>query len=371
MSGDSQTKTIPLYINSEDRDPDLSTSESNFVISFHKTLRNVRRIDISSVEIPHSWYTIDSNNDTVLAFVTLFGVNMFTFATVTHGHYTIETLRAAFQLTLNNTGFGIWTVTFDVSMHKFNVTSIVGIPFSFRILNSGSLNEILGFNKPPSIFNTSAMSDSLVDMQPHRFMFLKSRTLANNINTSYVSSYAKSWIIRDGINDRLVITTAGGVFTYTIAVKGSFQTEQLAEIIEGTLNIGNFAGSSSWIVLLNRTSNTVTISNSETPFYVNNADTLATFAFNWVTTGNTLSLSNTGRRIDFSLHNNVIRKILIANTEFATEKIYDFRQFEQENDYGSRFNIENIDFEITDSHDRTVNLNGKGISFTLLVSSNN
>lgn len=370
MSGDNQTKTIPLYINSEDRDPDLSTSESNFVISFHKTLRNVRRIDISSVEIPHSWYNVDANNNTIMATATIFGTDIFIVTTIDVGEYTTETLRSTMSSVLNNLGVGTWTVAFDEPTYKFTITAS-GLPFTFRILNSGSLNEMLGFKSPPTSFTSSVTSDSLVDTQPHRFLFLKSSRLANNINTSYVSSLAKSWIISSTVNDSFVVTTAGGTFTFAMPAFGSFTTEQIAEIMEVNFNINNFAGSGTWLVRLNRTTKIVTISNSDTPFYVNSADTLATFAFNWRTTSTTMALSNTGNRINYGMHNNVVRKILVANTAFATEKVYDFRQFEQENDYGNRFNIETVDFEITDAHDRTLNLNGKGISFTLLVSSNN
>jgi hypothetical protein len=370
MSSNDRTKTIPLYINSEDRDPDLSSSESDFVISFHKTLRNVRRIDISSVEIPHSWYNIDENNNTVMAIATIFGNDIFTSTTVDTGEYTVEALRLEMQTVLNNLGLGTWTVTFDEPTYKFTITA-AGLPFTFRILNSGSLNTILGFNNPPSNFDSTVTSDSIVDTQPHRFLFIKSNTLANNINTSYVSSFNKAWIIQDGVNDQFAVTTASGTFTWTMPVKGSFTVEQIVEIMQANLTIGaGLAGTTNWTVSLDRPSKIVTIT-SDTPFYVDSADTLATFAFNWRTNSTTLATSHTGRRIDFSMHQNVVRKVLVANTKFATEKVYDFRQFEQENDYGKNFDINSVDFQIVDSHDRLLNLNGKGISFTLLVSSNN
>jgi hypothetical protein len=320
--------------------------------------------------VPHSWYNIDENNNTVMAHAVILGHNIFTYTTVNVGQYTVEDIRLEMIRVLNNTGYGTWTVVYDVLTHKFSIGS-PALAFSFRILSAGSLNEILGFKTPPTSFTSTVVSDSLIDVNPNRFLFLKSHKLANNINTSYVSSLIKPWIITSTVNDKLVVTTGGGTFTWTMPVLGSYTTEQLAEIIELNINIITFAGSSTWTVRLDHVTKKVTISNNETLFYVNNTDTLATYAFNWKTTDTTLLLTHAGKLINYGMHNDVIRKIRVSNTAFATEKIFDTRVYEVDTDYGVFFDIDSIDFQITDAHDRPVNLNGKGISFSLLVSSNN
>ena len=371
MSFDDKTKTIPLYINSEDRDPDISASSSDFTITFHKTLRNVRRIDISSVEIPHAWYNIDADNSYVMAVADIGFGEVFTETNIEPGEYTLEALRQTTEDVLNGLSLGTWTVTYTELTHKFTITGVWGgNPLSFKILNAGSLNEIIGFNNPPTTIEESAESDSIIDLQPHRYLFIKSATLANNINTSYVSSFKKRYLIKSGINSLIVVQTAGGEFTYTIPVFGSYKIEDLAELIGADMRTSAFAGTNTWLLTLDRTTSTVTIANNTVPFYVKSTSTLAIQVFNFATTSTTMELSKTGNKIDFSLHQNIIRKILIKDSAFL-EKVNDARDFMQENDYGNRFNINSLDFKLVDRNDNPINLNGKDWSMTLLVSSNN
>jgi hypothetical protein len=371
MSFDDKTKTIPIYINSEDRDPDISASSSDFTITFHKTLRNVRRIDISSVEIPHSWYNVDADNSTIMAIVDIGFGELLTYTTVTSGEYTVEGMRVEMERVLNNLPIGTWFVTYDVFTHKFTINGTFGgSPINFKILSAGSLNEILGFKNPPTVIAPIITSDSIIDVQPHRFLFIKSATLANNINTSYISSFKKAYLIKSGINSAFVVQTAGGTFTWNVPVFGSFKIDDILELMQADMRFTSFAGVGDWTLVLDRTTCKITVSNGSVPFYITPMATLASVVFNFTTLSTTMTLSKSSNKVDFSLHQDVIRKILVKESAFL-EKVTDARDFLQENDYGNRFNISSIEFRLVDRNDNPIDLNGKDWSMTLLVSSNN
>jgi hypothetical protein len=371
MSSDATTKTIPLYITSDDRNPELSTSSSDFVITLNKTLRNVRRVDICSVEMPRTWYNINKHNNTLV----LIGYmqDSYPIIKLTIGQYTLESLCSELERQLS-LQLGTVRVGFIPISHKI----IIALPFSdldFYMLMSGSLYEILGFTDSIiRVYGYSVTSDGVCDISPTRNVFIKSNVLSTNINTSYVSSFKKAWTVDDS-NSRFSIYIDLGHSTNQIAfpVNGEFDIYQIMYILMAKLNSGTgLGGSNTWLLSLDTLTKTVTIRNNNIygGFSIGTNSPLFSTIFNFDLSTSSISKSHTGRPIDFSMHQNVIRKVLVSNAQFAIEKIYDARVFNIETDLGTRFSIDNIDLQLVDSQNRPIDLNGKPWSCTLLVSCN-
>lgn len=380
MSGDTQTKTIPIYIDSNDRDKVLSKSSTDFVMTLHKTLRNVRRVDIATVETEHSWYNIDINNNSMLLFFNNNGVDGVGQLTIPIGEYNTETLRAAIELALNSNNGG-WTITFNPFTFKytFNFPSfsvITGLGLSnFYIIPLGHLGTMMGFTSDIIEVKATFTSDSIVSINPYRYLFIKSSALANNINTSYISSFKKPFILNITNNRFSVIIPSISstlVLPLTVPYLGSYSIEQISLVLEKMLNYGTgYFAIKSWKVIFNRNTKKITISNNTHPFYIESVDTLASVLFNIpISTTFVPALSQTSNEINFSLHKNVIAKVNVLNTNFATQHIFNTLTVNQENDYGKSVNLDNIDFQLVDIYDRAMDLNGKGISFSLLASGN-
>jgi len=379
MSGDTQTKTIPIYIDSNDRDKVLSKSSTDFVMTLHKTLRNVRRVDIATVETEHSWYNINVNNNSILLFFKLNGVDSIGRISIPVGEYNTETLRAALELAFNTAG-GSWTITFNSFTFKYtiNYPSFVNSPqglSNFYIVPSGYLGTMMGFTSDVIEIKSTFTSDSIVSVNPHKYLFIKSLALANNINTSYITSFRKPFIL-EGNNNVIafIVPSIHSNLLYPIQVPylGSYSIEQIIIILEIMLNFGaGYYGIRSWSVILNKDTKKMTISNNTHPFYVESTDTLSSKLLNIpISTTFVPALSQTSNEINFAMHKNVIAKVNVLNTNFATQHVYNALTISQENDYGKSINLDSIDFQLVDIYDRAMDLNGKGISFSLLVSGN-
>jgi hypothetical protein len=300
--------------------------------------------------------------------------------TIPVGEYNTETLRAALELALN-TGNAGWTITFNPFTFKytfnypaFSVNKGLGVS-DFYIVPSGYLGSMMGFNSDIIEVKSNFTSDSTVSINPHKYLFIKSSALANNINTSYITSFRKPFTL-EGSNNVIafVIPSIFNNLLYPIQVPylGSYSIEQIIIIINIMLNYGaGYCGIKSWNVTLNKDTKKITISNNTHPFYIENTDTLSSKLFNIpVSTTFVPALSQTGNEMNFSMHKNVIAKVSVLNTNFATQHVYNALTISQENDYGKSINLDKIDFQLVDIYDRAMDLNDKGISFSLLVSGN-
>jgi hypothetical protein len=373
MSEDTKTKTIPIYIDSNDRDPNISSSATDFTMTLHKTLRNVRRIDIASVELEHSWYNVDKNNNTLLISVIISGTEGIFALTIPIGEYSVETLRVAVQLALNSITPAPSTssVTFNTATYKYTITT----PFQAHIFSSGFLSEMLGFYSMSFNYVFSRTSDGIASTKPHKYLFIKSNALANNINTSYVSSLNKKFIV-DATNNVFAVVAPSlsttGIFPITFPYLGSYSIDEIIIILQKMLNFGTgFLTIKTWVISFDVTLKKVTIKNNTLPFYIAPTDTMSSLIFNIPrSTTNVASIQQIGNEIDFSMHKNVISKIRVLNTTFAIQHVFSNSEFKQENDYGKSLDLNALDFQVVDSYDRVIDLNGKGISFTLLISSN-
>lgn len=115
------------------------------VFKMDKRYRNISSLTVDNVQIPFTYYIINSNNN-VLDIDQGGEVNV----TITPGNYTASGLAATIQAAINATALDNFTVTYDTSTYKFTFTDTDVVAFEFLWAtgtNAGStLPEILGFD---------------------------------------------------------------------------------------------------------------------------------------------------------------------------------------------------------------------------------
>jgi hypothetical protein len=156
-----------VYIDSKDRDIG-SVSNENFVITLNNVAERVRRVRITDIQIPYSFYPINVNNN-VLDFndtgLTLQSV------TVTPGIYTADELATELQAQMNASMPG-FTITYDSKTLKFTWANAA----TFEILISGSISKFIGIIADSGIV-TTFVGQGAIDIGGPNYLFIKSDTL--------------------------------------------------------------------------------------------------------------------------------------------------------------------------------------------------
>jgi hypothetical protein len=156
-----------IYIDSKDRDVG-SVSNENFVITLNDVVERVRRVRITDIQIPYSFYPININNN-VLDFndngLTLQSV------TVTPGIYTADELATELQDKMNAAMSG-FAITYDEKTLKLSWVNAA----TFEILASGSISRFIGIIADSGIVTTFVGQGS-IDIGGPNYLFIKSNTL--------------------------------------------------------------------------------------------------------------------------------------------------------------------------------------------------
>jgi hypothetical protein len=216
MSTILKNTVIPLYLNSRDR-INISEPTTNYTFKLRKDLRNISSITVSNVGIPKTFTNINKNNNTLLISFSAEGKKIITFPiiiTVTSKDYTMAELATALQnaLDLNATSTEIgldWTVTFitDTKFYTITVQYDAGSSFTWGIkFTYTPFIDILGIGDGGTTENSysyTALEMDLLTIPVNRRSILinnlhfniASKALTNDINTSYVTSLAKSFTV--------------------------------------------------------------------------------------------------------------------------------------------------------------------------------
>lgn len=167
---------IRAVINSKNRRNPLTETSHNFTFSFNNNVTRITEIMIERVEIPFSFYVINSTNN-VLTFNS--GVDSIT---LTPGNYTATTLinEMTTKLAVAFAGQSP-TVTFSSSTYKltigktsaFKVDCIADIPTS-------TASYLLGF-RVSSATATSVVADSAINISGPNYILISSAFLTKPI----------------------------------------------------------------------------------------------------------------------------------------------------------------------------------------------
>lgn len=244
---------IPLYFNSRDR-INISDSTTDYTIRLRKDLRNISSISVSNVGIPRTYTNINRNNNTFLVIFSTEGASNisipFTVEVVNRNYTETElatALQNAFDLNSDSVAIGLdWTITYDTDLQFYSITVQYDLGASITWSISFTYTPLLdvigigdGGTTANSYLYTTSNSDLLtvpVNRKPTLYnnihFNITSHALTNDINTSYVTSLAKSFSINSD-NDTIVLDTVQTL------------TKHSTQLVLGTDSIGDvFFGNS-------------------------------------------------------------------------------------------------------------------------------
>jgi len=162
-----------------------------FQIGGKKALENIAGVKILEVQIPFSWYIVNSYNN-VFTLLENSGGN--TIVTIPVGNYTSGTLTTALQLALRAASFNtrLYVVSYNSTIGKFSIINgeATSSPFSFLFGNSvigdnsTSPIEILGFNRGTvtSVFGSAANTldaPNIANITGPNYLYVNSTKLGN------------------------------------------------------------------------------------------------------------------------------------------------------------------------------------------------
>lgn len=188
MNNLSQVKeVIPILIDSSNRS---SGTASNFTVTLSTPITRVKNFYIRSVEIPFSYYVVNSVNNTLTINDTGL-VNRS--VTITAGNYTSTTLITEVLARLGTIGsMSNWTMTFNTQTYKYTL----GASTDFIVLASSTFAPIIGF-LTNSARATSATSDSAINLSGPNYLYVNSTNLSKmRANNTYVATSTSTCIHR-------------------------------------------------------------------------------------------------------------------------------------------------------------------------------
>jgi hypothetical protein len=156
---------IWLYVDSNQRTTGTNT---DFSITLNEPITRVRRVRVTDVQIPFTFYTINANNNQLDfndAGATLQS------AIITQGNYTAEELAVELTIEMNALYAG-FTVTYDEKTLKFTWTNAG----NFELLTSGTLDPFIGILADSGV-TTSFVAQGAVDIGGPNYLFIKSNAL--------------------------------------------------------------------------------------------------------------------------------------------------------------------------------------------------
>jgi len=191
MSIDSKIERVNVNIDSKDR---TSGTNENFIITLSPKLTRVVACDVVSVEVPFSYYTVNTSNN-VLKFTNAVPTT-FT-ATVTPGNYDGITFAGQLQ-TLMNAQMAGFTVTYNVASYTLTFANAS----QFNILLSGStIAPVIGISADSGLTTSYTTQIALNLSGPNFLMILSSRIVNLKKYKPYFHSGTSTCLYKLQIND--------------------------------------------------------------------------------------------------------------------------------------------------------------------------
>ena len=338
-------------------DPDGPTSSTNYTLDLTDVLRNTISLEVTSFQIPFTWYLIDSDYQANSCFwIDNSMVN------IPSGNYSNNTLIDAINTAITDVGITDIDVSYNTTTGKsiFTNNSITdSFNFTFydpegvKLCNSSSklqekfnnnLGWILGFrgntNFPPSDAVTNPMYGQLV------YTLEANNTL---ISEAFLDTFGSKYflLVLDDYNQNHL----------NKGLVGITPTQKNAEI------------PSYWNPGLKNTSDTPLFSSTKTQTYSQNAPRKLTQAQLYTLNETTLARTQTKKNfITTPTTTDVLALIplrLANNLSYGKQIIDDFNLDEAKRVYFGPVDIERMRVRLVNDKGYTVNLNGNDWSFTM------
>jgi len=217
MSSFTKNNVIPLYINSKDR-VNINDSTTDFKVQLRKSINNISSLSISNVVIPKNNNTITSKNNSLRgAFIYNDDKTVFEFNIVS-GNYDVAGLVVVLNQKFSELDITtLFDLTWDISYNSITNRLVINLVYLDGVdvatwgveFDYTSMVDVMGVGFGETIAqvftvsNTDTLSiptNRAPSLQPTLIYNISSDTLANSINTSYISSLGKIFNISNNNN---------------------------------------------------------------------------------------------------------------------------------------------------------------------------
>lgn len=211
---------IQLFINSENRS---SGSATNFKTRLNRGINNIESIKIRSVEIPNSFYPVNSNNNTIQFQDNV--PNTYS-VTLTPGSYTSSELLTELETQMSSALAGFTGGSFDDNTLKFTLSNGTN---DFKILDSTTTTaqKLIGLSGDTAL-GSSWTSDNAVNITGPSFLFIMSNKLSTGRRLSYSDNTERPIFLKVPINCN---------FSEVIMANESFHHEETHLIYDNQFNM--------------------------------------------------------------------------------------------------------------------------------------
>ena len=209
------TQKTNYYLNSIFRQNYNTTSSTNFYYDLPTEVKNVVSLSLTSIELPNSWYTITSKNNTFQIVTTNGSIKKTWPITIEEGNYTSDTLQSYlnnnfFFMSPTYAGTDLANIKFLVDENNAKTSFEVVIPstgFSFDIVFDSTTNDficpsqknilsiawILGFRQFKYTKITSKIvSEALLDCAGDRYIYFSLNDFQYNKNSNNIICFKES-----------------------------------------------------------------------------------------------------------------------------------------------------------------------------------
>lgn len=160
---------VRVIVNSRNRNIG-SASASNFTYNLNSSVERVQKVSVLSVQIPFTYYVINSNRNTI--YINVAGGDVH--ASIPNGNYTSSTFASAIKTALDTLAGNPYTVTYSQVTMKLTISSAAA--FSVLVAGAGNMAANMGFTAATGA-GTSQVSDSVIDLSGSDYLVVKSTML--------------------------------------------------------------------------------------------------------------------------------------------------------------------------------------------------
>lgn len=182
MSFRDNTERIPHFFDSSTRDL-TSNSNEDLTVTLDEKLSRVKKVVVQSIEIPYSYYVVNTNNNTLQ-----FNDNAVTTQTVTIpiGNYTGTQFASELQ-TQMDTKYAGFTVTYSLTTYKLTF-SHAG---NFELLFASTISELIGLQADSGV-TTNFTCPGISDLSGPNYLLIRSDTLTRPMRRKPLENKAAS-----------------------------------------------------------------------------------------------------------------------------------------------------------------------------------
>jgi hypothetical protein len=255
-----------LVIDSRFRDNYYNTSASNFSINLPTNFNNVIELQLSSIELPFSYYAISKqygNNYFSITINPVAGTTQTALITIPDGNYDQFAVTAAINTAISTAGAPFNLIAFNVDLAVgIAAKTLVGsnqmlvgpiaagtvesIDLNFQVNNNlepdyttplpSKLGWMLGFRNGIYTGNVNYVSEGLVDTSGPKYIFLVLDDYNNNVQKNFYSALNSS-VLNNNILAQFPIVYA---YPYTLYIENSITSNSAPpRSYFGPVNINN------------------------------------------------------------------------------------------------------------------------------------